>query len=185
EDPVVVNGRSCMGCHYPGIKPFRDAVRELAEKQAASDEYNKASILRLYAPQSEIDRRLDEDAKRFKSAVEQAGGVVSSDHRSEPISALARKYNADLNVPLAAAEAGLEPKRFQSKIAGSNTLRTLGYGQLLVEEGGFKRDAWEEHFHDLVSGLGLGGYVPSALLSAKRGMLLICADDWTPRFAPF
>ena len=45
----------------------------------------------------------------------------------------------------------------------------LGFGQLLGEHGGMKRDAWEEHFGTLVDELKLGGYVMPATTHADVG----------------
>jgi hypothetical protein len=47
-------------------------------------------------------------------------------------------------------------------------LLALGYGQLLVENGGIRRDAWDRNFGDLTQELQLGDYVASSVVLARR-----------------
>ena len=103
------------------------------------------------------------DIARFQSAVGQTGGRSISS-TTEPINALSRRFFADMSVAQAAAEAALDPKEFQARIARSERLLGLGYGQLLVENGGLRRDAWDGNFGDLTQELQLGDYVASIIV---------------------
>jgi hypothetical protein len=149
EEPAVINGRSCMACHYAGIKRFKDDIREVVQKiQDANFDRDKA--LALYPPQADLERMLDEDTHRFNAAIEQAGGAPTLDFRTEPINALARTFRADLNLRRAAAELGVEEDAFRQRLASNRALADLGLGQLLVANGGVKRDVWEQAYSSVV-----------------------------------
>ncbi len=135
DEPQVVNGRSCMACHFEGMKGFRDDVRSVVSQQPAAG-YDRRWALALYPPQEALEKALQSDRERFRAAVEQTGGRLSADFRTEPISALARKFGADLPAAQAAAEAGMELKPFQEQLRASPRLTSLGFGQLLVAGGG-------------------------------------------------
>ncbi len=167
DDPEVHNGRSCMSCHNEGMKNFKDDVRPIVEKQENTS-FDRDKALALYLPQSEVDSLLKKDRERFRLAVAITGGALSPDFRTEPINALSRKFRSELSVAQAAAEAGLDVKTFQSKVAKSRRLSDLGFGQLLVENGGIKRDAWDDYFGDMAEELGLGQYhKPSLIVNVK------------------
>ncbi len=183
DDPVVVNGRSCMSCHYAGTKSITDEIRAVVEKEA-SPTFDKARALALYAPQHELDGVLREDAERFRAAVAETGGTVSVDFRTEPINALARKYSADLSLPQAAAELGMSEADFRAQLASHPRLDQLGLGALVQPEGGIKRDAWEEYFGQVVSEFGDGfflahGHAGGLLVGNARGNNVIRYDEET------
>ncbi len=68
----------------------------------------------------------------------------------------------------AAAEAGLNTREFQARVAESARLMALGYGQLLVADGGIKRDAWDRNFGDLARELGLGQHAGSVIVLPRK-----------------
>jgi hypothetical protein len=154
-DPVIRNGRSCMSCHFAGMKSVKDDVRSVVESQINAH-FDREKALALYVQQETLDRLIDEDGERFRRAVEQAGGHISTNFQTEPINALARRYDAELSVAQASAESGLETKEFLSRVRRSRRLDSLGYTQLLISNGGLKRDVWESHFGDLIGELQLG-----------------------------
>jgi len=166
DDPVIRTGRSCMSCHYAGIQTFKDEVRPVVRGLAFAS-FDREKALAIYPAQDRLDRLMEKDIARFQSAVGQAGGQSISS-TSEPINALSRRFFADLPVTQAAAEAGLDPKDFQARIAGSERLQALGYGQLLVENGGFRRDAWDSSFGNMVRELQLGDYAGSIIVLPRR-----------------
>jgi hypothetical protein len=87
---------------------------------------------------------------------------VSVDFRTEPINAVAQKYRSDLTVMQAAAEIGRNVGELQEGIRKSRRLIELGFGQLLIKNGGIKRDVWHEHFHDVVQELDPNAENPQA-----------------------
>ena len=170
----IVNGRSCMSCHFAGMKTFRDDVRNVISGQASLPDRDRA--LAIYVEQGQLDRLLDEDAARFRHAVTEAGGRIPEDPRSEPVGAVGRRFEAPLGTELAAAELGVQPAALRAGIEGNTRLSSLGFGQLLIENGTIKRDLWQEHFPDLVRALAL--VEPPASFRALR------AEAQSDRSAP-
>ena len=152
RDPVVRNGISCMGCHTEGIRRFKDQVRPAVEG-FRNPAYNKAQVLRLYVEKSIMDTLINEDIARYKQALEEAGGVFGG---SEPIQQLVKQFGGPLKADYAAAEVGMGTDEFLKKVRGNRTLRNSGLLVLSVEDGTFKRDAWESQFEMLISALQLG-----------------------------
>ena len=146
ENPAsitVFNGRSCMSCHFRGMKDITDDIRpNLQLTRSAAFDLIKAQT--LYPPQEQINALLKEDNERFRGAVQAYGGTVSPNRASEPVSALYQRYSSEINLPLAAAEVGLSPTEFADRIRRSDSLLALSVGQLLPQTGAIKRDAWEE-----------------------------------------
>src|SRR5262249_2072265 len=112
------------------------------------------------------------DGRRFEEAVQQAGVQPAGTPQTEPISALSRRFLADVSEVQAAAETGLEEEEFRARTGGSARLIALGYGQLLVTRGAIKRDAWEKNFGDTVRELQLGAYVPGRSIPRNRSAAL-------------
>lgn len=164
DEPVIQNGRSCMGCHYAGMKSFKDDVLAVV-KNAVAVSYDRDKALALYPRQEALDQLIDKDSEQFRRVVEQTGSRASVSAATEPINALARRFLAELSVAQAAAEAGMGTSEFQARVQASARLMSLGYGQLLVADGGFKRDAWDKNFGELAGELQLGQYAPGNLIS--------------------
>jgi hypothetical protein len=165
DDPIIHSGRSCMSCHFAGMRPFKDDVRPVAASMGMGD-LDRDRVLALYAAQDTLDQLAGKDSGRFQTALEKAGARVPLNATTESISTLSRKFNAELAVTEAAAEAGLEPDEFQTRLNTSPRLVSLGFGQLLVSGGGIKRDVWDRQFGDVVRELRLGDYVsPGVVLT--------------------
>jgi mono/diheme cytochrome c family protein len=180
EEPEIVNGRSCIGCHTVAMKSLRDEIRPLVER-AATPPFDRERALALYPPQARLERALTEDADRFRRAAEQAGGRASADARDEPVTSLASRFAADLTSTQAASELGLDPAEFRARLARSPRLAQLGLGGLLQPAGGVKREVWEEQFAAVPVEMGLGE--PAALSAGPRGgVLLVAADDLPTSF---
>jgi len=169
DDPVIRNGRSCMSCHYAGMQAFKDDVRPVVRNLTFAL-FDREKALALYPAQETLDQLIDKDRDRFQRAAAQTGGRALS-VQAEPVNALARRFLSEMPVAQAAAEAGLETKEFQARIASSGRLLALGYGQLLVARGGIKRDAWDKSFGDLARELQLGEPVGSAISFSRRATL--------------
>jgi hypothetical protein len=153
EDPVVHNGRSCIGCHIKGLNSFRDEiVATFAGRSQALFDLERARM--LYPGQPELEGFLETDNHRFAEALGRAGAAPSS---SEPVNRISRRYEATVSVAQAAADLSIEdPKTLIEIIAGSPDLQSRGFGQLLGSRGGMKRDAWEQAFATIAGELGYG-----------------------------
>jgi len=161
DDPVIRNGRSCMSCHFTGIQPFKDEVRPVVGSLSLAS-FDRQKVLSIYPAQDTLDKVIEQDRNRFQQAVNLTGAPAAS-AQAEPITALARRFFAEMSVKQAAAEAGLEIAEFQSRVSRSQRLLELGYGQLLVRDGGIRRDAWDKNFGDLARELDLGDHVASVI----------------------
>jgi hypothetical protein len=170
DDPVIRNGRSCMSCHYDGVRHFRDETRSVIQANL-SGSFDRDKALAIYPPQENLDRLIERDRDRFRSAVALASGASASAPHEEPINALARRFAADLSLAQAAAEAGLEAAEFRDRVRRSARLAQLGYTQLLVSGGAIKRDAWDRNFDDLVLELGLGRPMSRSFSAARNSLL--------------
>jgi hypothetical protein len=148
EDPVVHNGRSCMGCHTQGINAFRDEVS--AAIRARSDAtFDLAHAESLYRGQEELDRLLNDDNRLFKEALLRVGGG-RADSGEDLINRLSRLHEAPLTVAQAAADLYLDTASLEQLILNSPDVRTQGFDQLLLPRGGIKLDTWEQGFRSLI-----------------------------------
>lgn len=164
DNPVVRNGRACMGCHSNGMKTFKDEVRPAIETQQKAD-FDLDHALAVYRPQTDLDALFLEDIRRFRKSVEATGSLLSEKEEvelppaQEPIYQLGNVYESDVPVAQAAADVGLTVKDFQTKLARNSELEKLGFTQLQGANGGIKRDLWEENFGTVVEELRLGDYI--------------------------
>jgi hypothetical protein len=158
DDPIIRNGRSCIGCHFDGIKSFKDDVRQVVGGMTVGF-FNRDRALALYPPQESLDQLVERDRQIFQTANEKVGSRIISGADREPINALARRHLAELSSEQAAAETGLEYNDFQARVRRSARLIALGFGQVLVPGGAVKRDVWDRHFGETVRELQIGDYV--------------------------
>ena len=148
SDPVVRNGLSCIGCHTEGMKTFEDKVRAEVEKQPASAA--KAQALRLYVEKSVIDKLVAEDTQRYKTALEQTGGVFGG---IEPVHRFVEAFQSPVDVAYAAAAVGLQTEVFLKKIDEKPSLQRLGLRVLESPNGTVKRDEWTANFPAVITAL--------------------------------
>lgn len=155
-DRHVVNGISCMSCHARGMIDKADQVREQVKKN--SESFTKAeldTVLALYPPKDEFAKLLREDAQRFKEAVGKTGAPLTS---TEPVAALAQRFELEMDVKQAAAEVGLPPKEFLARLEKDAQLGRV-FGALRVESGTIQREVFVEEFSLLINRLEAGTFV--------------------------
>ena len=152
-DRQVEAGLSCMSCHVRGINPKSDQVREYVEKNPkAFGRAETESIKALYPPEKKMKALMDADAEAFKKAVEKTGARISN---AEVISTMVIRYEADLDLPVAAAELGLTPEELVRRMGESSQL-ARNFGSLKVAGGTVARQVVIQAFGDLVKELRLG-----------------------------
>lgn len=152
-DRSVEAGVSCMGCHTSGILPKADQVRDHLEKNPAAFGKTDAELIRaLYPPKERSLALMADDAKHYAEAVTKTGAKVS---KYEAVSTITLKYEADLDLPMAAAEVGLGAEEFRLKITESETL-TKHIGALRTAGGTVSRQIWVQAFGDVARELRLG-----------------------------
>lgn len=148
---LIVTGLSCMSCHRHGmVSPFfQDRLRLGARGALGGDAHDKLD--RLTIAQTEWDRILKSDTARFLKAVEEATGSflrAGADRAkpvrdfAEPIAALARIYQKDLDLGSVAVELGFDEKALKTSIDLNPGLQRLGLG-VLAAGGTIKRADWD------------------------------------------
>src|SRR6185369_6489537 len=106
---------------------------------------DREKALALYAPQPVVDAAVADDRDRYLAALDRAGaGTGVAD---EPVNALARRYQADLEADAAAAELGLRPSELGERLRQLGA--PAGLESLLVPGGGVKRAVWERSFPEI------------------------------------
>jgi formylglycine-generating enzyme required for sulfatase activity len=139
----VVNGISCMRCHFLGMIEKDDQIGPHVDaNKAAFPQDVVATVRALYPPKAKMDEYFKSDAARFADAVKQTGASLS---KSEPVFTLARKFESELDLSLAASESGLKADAFGQIVSRTPALaQTLG--ALLIPGGTVKRDVFVDAF---------------------------------------
>lgn len=152
-NPDVINGISCMSCHAKGLIDKTDQIRESVEKNPrAFGAQEREIILALYPTKDKLESLLKEDIERFARAVAQTGARLST---TEPIAALATRFEEEVDLNLAAAEVGVSPPLLINAIQHSVKLARV-LGPLQVDGGTVKREVFASAFGDLVAEMKLG-----------------------------
>jgi formylglycine-generating enzyme required for sulfatase activity/mono/diheme cytochrome c family protein len=155
KDRAVVNGVSCMSCHARGMIEKADQVREHVRKNArAFGRSELEAVAALYPSADRFAAQMREDAERFAAAVEKTGAKVSA---TEPVLALAQRFEAELDLSLAAAEAGVSPAEFASGLDRSPRLARV-FGPLRVAGGTVQRQAYAAEFHEVLRTFHAGAF---------------------------
>ncbi|MFO0801788.1 MAG: WD40 repeat domain-containing protein [Gemmataceae bacterium] len=152
-DRAVEAGVSCMSCHVTGILPKADQIRDHLDKNPKA--FKKADFdlaKALYPAKEKSLEVMQEDAKKYAEVVAKTGAKVS---KFEAVSTITLKYEADLDLPLAAGEVGLPPDEFKARIVASETLMKH-VGALRAPGGTVSRQIWVQAFGDIVRELRLG-----------------------------
>ena len=146
KDRAVVNGISCMSCHYEGIIRKDDEVRDvvLANQQSFPE---REIILAIYPEKEEMRNSISTDRDRFKTAVEATGSVISE--KGEPVVNMALRFEEELSLKQAAAEAGLKESELRSLISEDIDLGRR-IGTLLLSGGTVKRDVYNLTFPSVI-----------------------------------
>jgi hypothetical protein len=166
-ESAVVTGISCMSCHVRGLIPKGDQVRELVAKSGVFSKKVSATVMALYPEPAQWEKTFEEDNARFLSAVQSTGAAAAT---TEPVFALARQFEQDVEPALVAAEGGLELEAFKALLKRTPELsQELG---LVLVGGNVKRDVVLTCFSRIAAARGLEFLAPSASKSksiASRG----------------
>jgi mono/diheme cytochrome c family protein len=152
-DRAVEAGVSCMSCHVTGILPKADQIRDHLDKNPKAFTRTEAEVIRaLYPGKETVLKLMEDDARRYAEVVAKTGAKVS---KFEAVSTITLKYEADLDLDLAAAEVGQTPSQLRDQIDASDTLRKH-FGALRAPGGTVSRQIWVQAFGDLTRELRLG-----------------------------
>ncbi len=142
-DRTVTNGVSCMSCHYAGVIPKRDEVGLAVSRNRAAFQ-ESADILALYRPSAEMDQLMARDSGKFAKVLQQLG-INNISRSGESISAIAARFQIDIDLPCAAAEFGLESEEFLKRLSQSSQISRM-FSSLTIEGGTIKRDVFKDVF---------------------------------------
>ncbi len=145
KDLAVTNGLSCMGCHDQGIRKAKDEVRQVVLSSKSFNKATRDAVEALYIPTERMDQILESDTKRFQDAMYRAGLEPSLKLNGvEMITALASRYEADLDFNQAAAEFGFDKNRFESAFVDAD--RSVRPMLRRLKQGTIPRDQFENSF---------------------------------------
>ncbi len=165
-DKAVINGVSCMSCHYTGMIPKTDEVG--AAVRANRKAYpNADTILALYREPKELSDLLEADAQRFAKTMKKLG-VGSLSRSGEPVSAMAHRFEQELDLKLAACEFGLSTDEFLKRLDGSDAM-SRRFGSLRTPGGVIKRDVFASSFREAAIELKLARGSGDFFGAADRG----------------
>ena len=152
-DRAVEAGISCMACHARGINFKDDQIRDhLAKNRKAFSRKDAELIRALYVPKEKMHALMQEDAERFRKAVEKTGNHVES---AEVVMSMTLRYEADVDLPALAAEVGMKPEQLLPRLAASEGL-ARNLGALKVHGATVSRQVVVQSFADLVRELRMG-----------------------------
>ena len=148
KDFTVTNGISCMGCHDQGMRKAKDDVRAIVMSGRAYPKDVRDAVEGLYATHEKMDALIASDAQRFADAMKRANLEPTLKLNGiEMINALAKRYEDDLDITLAASELGLEKAELKDE-AGDVDQKFRPLMRRLAQ-GAIPRDQWEKSFIEL------------------------------------
>lgn len=148
KDLAVTNGISCMGCHDQGMRKAKDEIRDIVLAGRSFPKDVRDNVEALYPPTEKMDQLIENDGKRFADAMFRAGLEPTLKLNGvEMINALAKRYEDDVDLNLAAAEFGMTKDEF--KDASGDADRKFKALIRRLEQGSVPRDQFEATYRDL------------------------------------
>jgi tetratricopeptide (TPR) repeat protein len=152
-DPTVINGISCMFCHARGLIEKGDQIRQHVEKNLAAFSEEEARAVRALHPiEADFKALARNDLDRFRQAMLTAGAQPG---QTEPVAALAARFESDLDMAAAASELGLRPAALLTGLDSSSSLGQA-LGALRVEGGTVQRAVFVRVFPEALEAFHLG-----------------------------
>tara|TARA_R100000789_G_scaffold821_1_gene2946 strand:+ start:716 stop:3145 length:2430 start_codon:yes stop_codon:yes gene_type:complete len=157
---VIINGISCLSCHYQGMKPETGVPRlqTLDEiRQATLDNFRRFNrkdrelIKELYPKHEEFLVLLESDRERFLKAMKEAG--IEQIDAEEPARALFDRFAKDLDLATVAAEFGLTQEQMKERMNRESETRLL---LQRIQRGTLKRQLFLEEFAEVANLTGQG-----------------------------
>jgi hypothetical protein len=148
KDSAVTNGVSCMGCHDQGLRKARDEVREIVLGSRTLPRDVRDRVEALHPQQARLDAQIETDMKRFADAMRRAGlDPALKLNGVEPINALAKRYEDDVDLALAAAELGIDKSKIKSSTADQKFYALVRR----LEQGAVPRDQFELSYREFAA----------------------------------
>ena len=133
---AIINGISCIACHYQGMKPEvgDPRLKELDQVRAAAlvnfrgfNAAERETIAQIYKPQGEFTQLIEQDRRRFVNALAEAGSRGQGSGGTSPAT-LFDRFTRDLDLDAVAADFGQTPKDFRELMKMEGELRQLMQG---------------------------------------------------------
>ncbi|MGD9925214.1 MAG: DUF4384 domain-containing protein [Pseudorhodoplanes sp.] len=153
---VVTNGISCMGCHENGMIKKNDEIRKIVLESGGKplSRADMKAVDALYVPIEQMEKLLAGDTQRFINAMIKAGLDPKLQlNGTEMITALSQRYEADLDLALAAADLGLEKEVFSKTLNGA-VKPELFQAVRRLQQNTLPRDQFENRYRDLMEQFG-------------------------------
>lgn len=142
-DKTVTNGVSCMSCHYTGVIAKKDEVGDAVRaNRAAFKEAN--DILALYRESKDLEAIFAKDGERFAKSLTGIG-ISNLSRSGEPISAMAARFDQEIDLPQVACEFGLGIDDFRERLTKAERVGRA-FSSLLIPGGTIKRDVFKAMF---------------------------------------
>lgn len=156
-DRAVVNGVSCMSCHYGGMIQKSDEIRRHVQaNKAAYSRYD--DIMALYPDSAKTSELVEADTRDYLAALaNKAIGINKPTRSGEPIVLVSNRYANEVDINLAAAELGIQTEAFRNyldRLANRELSRTIG--TLKISGGVVKRETFSSLFLSVVREFKLG-----------------------------
>ncbi|MEC9368485.1 MAG: DUF4384 domain-containing protein [Pseudomonadota bacterium] len=150
-DRAVTNGISCFGCHNQGIRRATDEIRKHVFTDRTFDRDTREKVKALYPEVAEMNKLLDDDYNRFRTAMLRAGldpDLDSQQSGVESINFLSKQYEKALDLRVAAAEYGISSEQLAEGLAadGGESFRT----KRRLEQGVLPREQFEARFAEVI-----------------------------------
>ena len=156
---AIINGISCLSCHFQGMKPEKysprlaelDVVRAaVAENFVRFDSDERALVEELYPEHAAFERLLESDRERFLQALDESG--IPQRGATEPARELFNRFKDDLDTAGLAAEFGMNADEFREKMSRETETRHL---LRVAEQGVFDRQRVFSQFARIARLVGL------------------------------
>ncbi|QDT32950.1 DUF4384 domain-containing protein [Thalassoglobus polymorphus] len=129
---AIINGISCLSCHFQGMKPEKYSPR-LAQLDVLREEVSgnfvrftsdeRELVKELYPPHAEFEQLIENDRERFLRALEESG--IPQRGATEPARELFNRFKRDLDTEGLAAEFGMNPDEFRERMSRETETRQL------------------------------------------------------------
>jgi hypothetical protein len=150
KDSAVTNGVSCMGCHDQGLRKARDEVRDIVLGSRTLPRDMRDRVEALHPPHARMDALIEADMKRFAEAMVRAGlDPALKLNGIEPVNALAKRYDDDVDLALAAAELGIDKSKLRSSSADQKFYTLVRR----LEQGAVPREQFELSYREMAAAM--------------------------------
>lgn len=155
-DRAVINGVSCMSCHYGGFIPKDDEVRKhVAANKTAYSDFEK--IMALYLTAEETDPKLESDTNKYLKALASSSINISNVTRSgEPVVLVSTRFSNEIDVVMAAAELGIELPAFEKLLDEATDEELIRQIGVLQTGGVVKRETFDDLFARMIRDFKIG-----------------------------